>query len=427
MRRGTFDPFHRPTQFNPIGNVTRPTPFRPVTGEDESDFGSITMGEDESAHPKPFEPPAIYDDHHGPLSQHDYIQRQKAAVAAREKAAADAAAAKQGPADPNPGTTQRSQKIKNILWLQSTRSDKTIIRALVKEVGMIEAEAQAILSNRPAKAKAKQQAKCKADATKPDMNEEEEEEDDVRGKQEAEDRFADMDNEERNKELSKSSMAELKQWFSQATMAERASAAGSSFVKLASWASTKLQDAAGDALNTRETNTQGQRLDEYGQVIPETPGDRGTDWKGADPDDDDDKSSKAQKTPGDSAIEQGRERMGMLRAFMPIAGTVNFEEQETEDADELKIQNLMMGMSKPQNFPLGNVSNKLWVQNMAREGMLIDDPLFLFPPTYQGGSLNDGKSSLYGTYPDAGDNWQAEKNTNAAASIFLSGENTMFF
>lgn len=89
------------------------------------------------------------------------------------------------------------------------------------------------------------------------------------------------------------------------------------------------------------------------------------------------------------------ERMSSLRPFLAHAGTEMFYEQESEQADRAKIQNLMLGQSKPLNFPIFNASNKLWVQNMAREGMILSDPLYVMPVIYQGCNLTDG-ATLYG-------------------------------
>lgn len=94
-------------------------------------------------------------------------------------------------------------------------------------------------------------------------------------------------------------------------------------------------------------------------------------------------------------VKNQQERMSALRPFLPHAGTEVFDEQETAEADARKIQNLTMGMSKPLNFPLGNVSNKFWLQNVAREGMLLSDPLYDMPVIYQGSTLNEG-ATLYG-------------------------------
>jgi len=94
-------------------------------------------------------------------------------------------------------------------------------------------------------------------------------------------------------------------------------------------------------------------------------------------------------------VKNQQERMSALRPFLPHAGTEVFDEQETAEADARKIQNLTMGMAKPQNFPLGNVSNKFWLQNMAREGMLLSDPLYDMPVIYQGSTINEG-ATLYG-------------------------------
>jgi hypothetical protein len=84
-----------------------------------------------------------------------------------------------------------------------------------------------------------------------------------------------------------------------------------------------------------------------------------------------------------------------LRPFLPIMGTDALHEQETEEADRMKVQNLMMGQYKPTNFPLGNISNPFWISNMAHEGIVQMDPLKLMPTLYQGLSITEG-APLYG-------------------------------
>jgi hypothetical protein len=135
--------------------------------------------------------------------------------------------------------------------------------------------------------------------------------------------------------------------------------------------------------------------------------DRGVDWWGTPIDE----RTRAQQ---DAAIESGKgkaehegdygtfqaargERYSLLRPFLPYAGTdYLLSEQDNPEADAAKIQNLLLGQAKPLNFPLGNVSNKFWIQNKAREGMIFSEPLNPMPVKYQGGSLTDG-ATLYGS------------------------------
>lgn len=96
-----------------------------------------------------------------------------------------------------------------------------------------------------------------------------------------------------------------------------------------------------------------------------------------------------------------KDRMNSVRPFLPYAGTDTLDEQQTPEADALKMQNLTLGMGvKPANWPLGEVSNKFWVQNLAREG-LISEPVYAPMPIEYGvgPSLTYG-TTLYGSYGD---------------------------
>jgi hypothetical protein len=85
-----------------------------------------------------------------------------------------------------------------------------------------------------------------------------------------------------------------------------------------------------------------------------------------------------------------------LRPFLPIAGTDAFDNQDDQESDKLKAQNLMMGMSKPPNWPLSNIDNPFWLQNMALQGLRYSGQLFDMPPVMNGGTLAEAK--LYGSY-----------------------------
>lgn len=83
-----------------------------------------------------------------------------------------------------------------------------------------------------------------------------------------------------------------------------------------------------------------------------------------------------------------------LSVFLPQAGTDVFEEQESVEADQLKIQNLTLGMgTQPENYPLGGSSNKLYIQNLVNTGMKLEAPLQLTPRIYNGGVLTSGTPS----------------------------------
>lgn len=91
---------------------------------------------------------------------------------------------------------------------------------------------------------------------------------------------------------------------------------------------------------------------------------------------------------------QWKERYMRLSVFLPQAGTDVFEEQESVEADKLKIQNLTLGMgTQPENYPLGGSSNKLYIQNLVNTGMKLEAPLQLTPRIYNGGVLTSGTPS----------------------------------
>ena len=96
-------------------------------------------------------------------------------------------------------------------------------------------------------------------------------------------------------------------------------------------------------------------------------------------------------------IERDKSAMINLRPFLPIAGTDAFDEQESPESDKLKEQNLMMGMQKPANWPLGNVDNPLWLQNQVQQGLRWAPDLFEMPVMLKGGTLIEG-ATLYGSY-----------------------------
>ena len=98
-------------------------------------------------------------------------------------------------------------------------------------------------------------------------------------------------------------------------------------------------------------------------------------------------------------IERDKSAMINLRPFLPIAGTDVFDEQESKESDKLKEQNLLMGMQRPPNWPLGNIDNPLWIQNQIQQGLKWAPNLNETPVYYMGGSLTLG-DKLYGTVRD---------------------------
>ena len=74
-----------------------------------------------------------------------------------------------------------------------------------------------------------------------------------------------------------------------------------------------------------------------------------------------------------------------LLAFLPEAGQELYDPRQ--DETELKMNNPLMGQSVPVNWPLGNVDNRIWLQNMAREGLVQMPELNISPVYYMGGNL----------------------------------------
>jgi hypothetical protein len=87
-----------------------------------------------------------------------------------------------------------------------------------------------------------------------------------------------------------------------------------------------------------------------------------------------------------------------LRVFLPIAGSSELDDQESSASIQLKADNLLMGRYKPANWPLGNVDNPFWVQNMATVGRRYAPGMYQMPEILSGGNLTDG-ATLYGSHP----------------------------
>ena len=85
-----------------------------------------------------------------------------------------------------------------------------------------------------------------------------------------------------------------------------------------------------------------------------------------------------------------------LREYLPQGGTSFLDEQMDEESDLLKQQNLLMGQYKPVNWPLGNVDNPFWVDNMQNNGLRYKGDLFDMPVKFTGGTLDP--AALYGSY-----------------------------
>ena len=80
-----------------------------------------------------------------------------------------------------------------------------------------------------------------------------------------------------------------------------------------------------------------------------------------------------------------------LRNFLPDAGTVDLDDQDSALSRRLKANNLLLGQF-PSSFPLGTVDNRFWVGNMVREGVRFSGELNASPTYYMGGSLTEGDS-----------------------------------
>jgi hypothetical protein len=104
---------------------------------------------------------------------------------------------------------------------------------------------------------------------------------------------------------------------------------------------------------------------------------------------------KGQQDEDDINRDYERTALTSLRPFLADAGADLMDDDE--DTDRLKEQNLLMGMTKPPNWPLGNLDNKLWLQNICHDGLLQAPPLFVMPPIYKGGNLTEGAQG-FGTY-----------------------------
>lgn len=95
-------------------------------------------------------------------------------------------------------------------------------------------------------------------------------------------------------------------------------------------------------------------------------------------------------------LEYAQNQRANLRPFLPVVGTDAFDEQESYEADKLKEQNLMMGMT---GFnPTGNITNNpLIYGNAVNLGLRFGGDLFEMPEVLNGGTLTEG-ATLYGSY-----------------------------
>lgn len=98
---------------------------------------------------------------------------------------------------------------------------------------------------------------------------------------------------------------------------------------------------------------------------------------------------------------------GELRPMLPVLGS-SVLLQDQLNKQKQASDAISMGMSKPKNWPLGNTDNRLWVDNMVREGIRWGGNLNIFPPTYPGGTIDEGNLP-WGSYKRHGSQKMAGK------------------
>jgi hypothetical protein len=96
-----------------------------------------------------------------------------------------------------------------------------------------------------------------------------------------------------------------------------------------------------------------------------------------------------EETSGTTELEKNRGqplREDDLRPFMPVAG-VRDVELAPGDIEQKKRNVKLFNNYKPPNWPLGNVDNKLFFQNLVLQGIHWESPLDSLPQVLPGGSL----------------------------------------
>lgn len=78
-----------------------------------------------------------------------------------------------------------------------------------------------------------------------------------------------------------------------------------------------------------------------------------------------------------------------LRPFFPIAGSADVE-LDPGDVEQKKRNAALFANYKPPNWPLGNMDNQLYFQNLVLQGVKWMSPLDSVPPVLPGGTLYGG-------------------------------------
>ena len=78
-----------------------------------------------------------------------------------------------------------------------------------------------------------------------------------------------------------------------------------------------------------------------------------------------------------------------FRDYIPHAGTMQISADQADDDDSIRDA-LMLGMAKPMNWPLGNVDNPLWLQNLSNSGLKQLGRAQMLPALLPGGTINNG-------------------------------------
>jgi hypothetical protein len=99
----------------------------------------------------------------------------------------------------------------------------------------------------------------------------------------------------------------------------------------------------------------------------------------------------AQATKGKTELERNGKFVvhDELRPFFPIAGSMDVELQPG-DIEQKKKNAALFANYKPPNWPLGNMDNQLYFQNLVLQGVQWMSPLDSVPPVLPGGSLYTG-------------------------------------
>ena len=107
---------------------------------------------------------------------------------------------------------------------------------------------------------------------------------------------------------------------------------------------------------------------------------------------------KRQTTEPTEFEEKGRRNVyDELRPFFPIAGSSDVELQPG-DVEQKKRNAALFSNYKPPNWPLGNMDNQLYFQNLVLQGVQWMSPLDSVPPVLQGGTLYTGAHD-FGSMP----------------------------